>query len=222
MVDRVHISVDARQVDKELDRLSKAPDMKTEIAFNALFAEITAEVMALIHVETGSLKSTTKWEVDALPTAWQGTVRVGGAAPGEIRDPAYYGVYELARGGSHFFFAPAYSEVPSKMISIILDFYKGGEAGGLQQDIPPVPSPGSAAKLLSRSARAVSGREAKTIARRISKAAKEASNPSTASSGENPHSLSGRSGEGLARASRKPEAESKRIKPHPNTRRRRK
>lgn len=125
---KVSISVDTSQVTKELHRLLGAPDMKTVLAFNSLFAEVAAEVDAIIHVETGSLKSTARWDSPTVPLGWQGALHVGGAAPGAVNDPAYYGVYELARGGTHFFFAPAYADIPPKMIDIILAFYSGGDA----------------------------------------------------------------------------------------------
>lgn len=196
MSGKVHIEVDTRQVDKELNRLSDAPGMKTLIAFNALFAEITAEVMALIHVETGSLKTTARWDTDPFPTGWQGTVHVGGAAPGEINDPAYYGVFELARGGSHFFFAPAYAQIPSKMVDIILDFYAGGDAGMAEQ--ATTPSTGGGLGAAVKSVEGSVKNTAKKVKKKVEKRVEEDLHKD-----EETSSLSGRSGEGLKRASRK-------------------
>lgn len=136
---KIHIDCDTRQVTKELHRLMVAPDMKTVVNFNAIFAAVTGEVDAMIHVETVSLKSTAKWDSSPYPAGWQGTVHVGGAAPGMPRDPAFYGVYELHRGGSHFFFAPAYADVPSKIIDAILAFYSGGEGKMAIKDFTPSP-----------------------------------------------------------------------------------
>lgn len=116
-----------------------APDMGTVVNFNAIFAAITAEVFAMVHVETGSLKSTVKWDSSPYPKGWQGTVHAGGAAPGEVNDPAYYGVFELHRGGTHFFFAPAYAEVPGKIIDAILAFYAGGDGKMAIKDFTPSP-----------------------------------------------------------------------------------
>jgi hypothetical protein len=169
MSEKIHVTVDTSQVDKELRRLQEAPDMKTVVAFNALFAEVTAEVMAIIHVETGSLKTTARWEVDPFPTGWQGTVHVGGAAPGEINDPAYYGVFELARGGSHFFFAPAYAEIPSKMTDIIMDFFNGGDAGTAEQASTPTPGIGGAASTIVKSAEGTVRHEAKNAEKKVKK-----------------------------------------------------
>jgi hypothetical protein len=133
---KVEVSVDVHEVRDELNRLLLAPDIKTILAFNEIFAAITAEVAAIIHVETGSLKTTPKWDSPTYPGGWQGTLHVGGAAPGAIRDPAYYGVYELARGGSHFFFAPAYAEVPGKMVNAILGFFSNSNKEMLEAAAP--------------------------------------------------------------------------------------
>jgi hypothetical protein len=119
----VKVTVDTREVTDELHRLMLAPDIKLVLEFNAIFAVATAATWAMIHVETGSLKSTVKWTSPGYPEGWQGTLTVGGAAPGWPRDPAYYGVYELARGRTHFFFAPAYANIPSQVINAILGFY---------------------------------------------------------------------------------------------------
>jgi hypothetical protein len=201
MAERIHISIDARQVDSELSRLIKAPDMKTEVAFNALFAEVTAEVMALIHIETGSLKSTAHWDVNAVPTGWQGTVHVGGAAPGAINDPAYYGVYELARGGSHFFFAPAYADIPSKMVGIILDFYGNGDAGMAEKSIVPIPSLGGGLHTAEKSIEGAVKNEGKKVKKKVEERLRRDEYGFS--------KASGRGGEGLKRVSR--------IKPHPTT-----
>lgn len=161
----VKISVDTSQVDKELRRLMEAPDMKTVMAFNGLFAEVAAEVDALIHIETGSLKSTARWDSPSFPTGWQGALHAGGAAPGEIRDPAYYGVYELARGATHFFFAPAYADIPPKMIDIMLNFYSGGDSSLITSDFTP--STGGAGKTAAKSAEASAKRTSKTAVKKV-------------------------------------------------------
>lgn len=201
MEERIHISVDTRQVDKELDRLMKAPGMKTEVAFNALFAEVTAEVMAIIHVETGSLKSTAHWDTDPFPTGWQGTVKVGGAAPGAINDPAYYGVYELARGGSHFFFAPAYADIPSKMIEIILEFYGNGEAGMAEKAVSPTPNLGGALKTGLKSAEGAVKTEAKKVRKKAEKSFEQMMKEEERKNANRWPHVSGTGGEGLKKRS---------------------
>lgn len=137
--------MDVHEVRDELNRLMLAPDVKTVLAFNEIFAAITAEVAALIHVETGSLKTTPKWDSPAYPEGWQGTIHVGGAAPGMPRDPAFYGVYELARGGSHFFFAPAYAEIPGKMVNAIMGFFSNSNFEMLEAAAPSLSGAGKVA-----------------------------------------------------------------------------
>jgi hypothetical protein len=141
----ITITVDTREVQEELRRLMAAPGLKTVLEFNEIFAYITAEVMAIVHIETGSLKSTVKWDSPTYPGGWHGTIHAGGAAPGRIRDPAFYGVYELARGGSHFFFAPAYEAIPSKMINTILKFYSNSNREFLTAAAPSLTGAGKVA-----------------------------------------------------------------------------
>jgi hypothetical protein len=133
---KINISVDDRQVKDELHRLLDAPDVRTMTSFAEIFATMAAEVFALIHIETGSLKSTTTWDSPAYPGGWQGTIKVGGAAPGMPRDPAYYGVFELARGGTHFFFAPAYANIPSRIIKEIINFFSNSRTQELTAEAP--------------------------------------------------------------------------------------
>ncbi len=132
----VKVTVDTHEVTDELHRLMKAPDIRLVLEFNNIFAIAAAACWALIHIETGSLKSTIKWTSPAHLGGWQGTLTVGGAAPGWPRDPAFYGVYELARGGTHFFFAPAYANIPSQVINAILGFYANSKIKLLTAEDP--------------------------------------------------------------------------------------
>lgn len=167
---KITISVDTHEVTDELHRLMVAPDTKTMIAFSAIFAAMTAEVMALVHIETGSLKSTVKWDSPAYPLGWQGTIRVGGAAPGMPRDPAYYGVFELARGGTHFFFAPAYANIPSQMVNAIVAFY---DNSGVKSIEAMTPSLSGVAKVAAKSVEKYSANKAKEKAAEAKKKLKK-------------------------------------------------
>lgn len=132
---KVSITVDDGDVTRELERLSRGLDLGSTLKLEGAVLGIVAEVAAIIHVETGSLKSTVRpadGGFDETDVSWRGGVVVGGAAPGEVRDPAYYGVYELARGGSHFFLEPAYVDLPSVVKDAIEDFM----AGGIKGDLP--------------------------------------------------------------------------------------
>lgn len=123
---KVEISVDTSQVDKSLDRLLTRFAPELFLKWEARLARAFLECEAKIHVETGSLKSTARPESEGDGFQWHGQVKVGGAAPGQIRDPAYYGVYELARGGRHFFLEPAYDIMGAdNIVQDIIDGFKG-------------------------------------------------------------------------------------------------
>lgn len=124
----IKIEMDDKEVRDELTRLIKGPTARTFGEFERIFAEAFSVVYEDVHIETGSLFSTGK--VDTFmedPYSWEGTIRYGGPAPGMLRDPVYYGIYELARGGSHFFFRGAHEIVPHDMVSTILEFYADGK-----------------------------------------------------------------------------------------------
>jgi hypothetical protein len=128
---KIHIEVDTREVDKELDRLIKGPTAGVIGEFEALLIEVTGQVAEDIHIETGSLFSTVHPTSEMLPFHWQGTIHVGGAAPGQINDPAYYGVFELARGHdggrNHHFYEVAHEQMPHDMIVTILEYLDSGD-----------------------------------------------------------------------------------------------
>lgn len=125
---KLDVQIDAGEVTRELDRLSKGPGPYTYMSFEDAFIEAFNVIHEDIHIETGSLFSTgkldTHFETDHV---WEGTIRFGGAAPGMPRDPAYYGVYELARGGDHFFFAAAHAIIPRDMLSFTMQWLSDGE-----------------------------------------------------------------------------------------------
>lgn len=126
----IHIEVDIHEVAEELDRLIKGPDAATITEFEAALTDITGQVFEKIHIDTGSLFSTVHPSSEMHPLRWQGTIHAGGAAPGQVNDPAYYGVYELARGNSggrdHFFYEPAYDQMPHEVIYAMLEYYDSG------------------------------------------------------------------------------------------------
>jgi hypothetical protein len=125
---KLNVEIDAGEVVRELDRIAKGPGPYTYMSFEDAFSEAFNIVHEDIHIETGSLFSTgkldTRFEGDFV---WEGTIRFGGAAPGMPRDPAYYGVYELARGGDHFFFEAAHRIIPKDMVSFTLQWMGDGE-----------------------------------------------------------------------------------------------
>lgn len=128
---RIHIEVDAKEVNEELDRLIKGPNSATISEFEAVLIEITAQVAENVHIETGSLFSTVHPSSEMLPFRWQGTIHVGGAAPGQVNDPAYYGIFELARGHDggrdHHFYEVAHEQMPHDVILTILEYLDSGK-----------------------------------------------------------------------------------------------
>ena len=168
---KVTIKIDDSEVVHELDRLIRGMSLDETLKLEGAVAGIVAEVAAVVHIETGSLKSTVRpadGGFDDTGFTWKGGVVVGGAAPGEIRDPAYYGVYELARGDTHFFLEPAYLELPDAVRSAIEGFIVGGAKG----DISAVE--GEAGAAASTAAHTVSGRtmSAEELAKRAKTVAK--------------------------------------------------
>lgn len=130
---QIHIEIDDSQVRHELDRLIEGPKLETYGRFEAMLVEASARTFITVHVETGSLKSTVHPDSHSEPYLWQGAVRAGGAAPGMPRDPAYYGVFELARGHkggrNHHFYEAAHDYVPDETIATIMEFFAAGETG---------------------------------------------------------------------------------------------
>jgi len=124
----VKFEVDFSEVTRELDRLAKGPDARAYAAFESVFVEAFAVIEEDVHIETGSLFSTGKIESSMEgPFEWEGTIRYGGPAPGMINDPVYYGVFELARGGEHFFFRAAHELIPHDMVLTTIEFFANGE-----------------------------------------------------------------------------------------------
>lgn len=123
---KVEIKVDVSEPMRDIDRLLTRFPAELFLKWEGRLARAFLECDARIHVETGSLKSTARPESEGDAVNWHGQVHVGGAAPGQIRDPAYYGVFELARGGSHFFLEPAYDIMgPRNIIQDVIDGFRG-------------------------------------------------------------------------------------------------
>lgn len=122
---RVDIEVDVSEPMHEIDRLLAEFAPEVFLRLEKLLAAAFLSCWNVVHVETGSLKSTGRPESLATATEWGGRVHFGGAAPGFPRDPAFYGVFELARGGLHFFLQPAYEIMgPERVISNILQSFE--------------------------------------------------------------------------------------------------
>jgi hypothetical protein len=130
----VKVEVEKDEISPELSRLMRgfSPDTLTKLESKVLESRLETEVIT--HVETGSLKSTVRMDVEYDGAVWTGAVRAGGLAPGMPRDPVYYGVFELARGGDHFFLQPAYDKMGSStMVDVIKGFYANKVASILNE-----------------------------------------------------------------------------------------
>ena len=87
------------------------PPHKTTKLLEALLDAAFMETQAATHVITESLKASGKVSSDFDGDKWEGVISYGGPlwrvpTPGPPNDPVDYAVYEMARGGTHDFFAP--------------------------------------------------------------------------------------------------------------------
>jgi hypothetical protein len=98
----IYVESDTHDFDLNFERMSNAPTKKG-IAFleATLFLAYEAQREAT-HVETGSLKSSTKKDSETRRHVWEGTITAGGASTG-VNNPVNYAIYEKARGGAHDF-----------------------------------------------------------------------------------------------------------------------
>ena len=178
---KVTIEIDDSQVVHELDRLIRGMSLADTLELEGSVMEIVAEVAAIVHIETGSLKSTVRpadGGFDDTGVTWKGGVVVGGAAPGSINDPAYYGVYELARGGDHFFLEPAYTDLPVVVREAIVSFM----VGSLEAESSAAKGEGASfakAEAHKLSGRTMSEEELRKRAKTVSKVAKKRSKSSS-------------------------------------------
>lgn len=108
----IRIESDWKEIDAELDRLSRMPDAKAKFMLDAVLEFGFMQTEAAVHVETGALKASGKVssESNRVTQTWEGEIRYGNA---EVD----YAIYEKARGvggaggpsdakGDHNFMAP--------------------------------------------------------------------------------------------------------------------
>lgn len=97
---------DTSQWDHELDRLGELHHAAIEGLEAVLDLAFTA-TQAVVHIQTGSLKSSGKTESDLHGEVWEGAIEYGGSSNGFPNDPVEYAIYEWERGGTHDFMRPA-------------------------------------------------------------------------------------------------------------------
>lgn len=107
----------------EVNRLGRAPSFKTIGQLEATTQAGFRATQLAVHVITGSLKASGRTETDFDGKVWSGTLIYGGAsAP---INPVRYAKYELARGGSHYFFGPM-DAFEAQYRAAVRSHYRGG------------------------------------------------------------------------------------------------
>lgn len=92
------------EIERELDRLEKAPD-RASLYLDVVLYKGFAETQAVVHVITGSLKSSGKASTDFDGNTWRGRISYGGVSLG-VNNPVTYAIYEKARDEDHDFMTP--------------------------------------------------------------------------------------------------------------------
>lgn len=93
-----------REIEAELDRLEKAPD-RAALYLDVVLYKGFAETQAMVHIVTGSLKSSGKASTEFHRDTWRGKISYGGVSLG-VNNPVTYAIYEKARDGDHDFMTP--------------------------------------------------------------------------------------------------------------------
>jgi hypothetical protein len=115
--------VDTRDVDREVDRLSKVPLAKI-MELESFLVTVFQLTQQAVHVETGSLRASGMPSSDVRNEVWEGNITYGGPSLGFPNDPVMYAEYEAARGYSHDFLAPA-RRMDAQFRDIVIDHVEG-------------------------------------------------------------------------------------------------
>lgn len=116
--------VGMRRVIEEVSRIGSGPSFKTVGALEQVTADGFMATLAAVHVITGSLKGSGRTETEFDGTTWQGTILYGGPSPGP-NNPVDYAIYELARGGDHYWFGVLDSFEQSYEQAVLTHFQGG-------------------------------------------------------------------------------------------------
>lgn len=91
-------------MDEWAGEFARLRDVTRPIAdMEILLHNMFADMQAVTHVVTGSLRGSGKVEDDILDGVWIGRVGEGGSSPGFPNDPVDYAETERARGSDHDF-----------------------------------------------------------------------------------------------------------------------
>ena len=96
------IKGDYTGIEKDLDHLDHLPDGKAKKLLDAVLMAGYVGTQELVHIRTGSLKSSGKEGSSSSARQWEGVIQYGGVSAG-INNPVRYAIYEKARGGAHDF-----------------------------------------------------------------------------------------------------------------------
>jgi hypothetical protein len=97
----IFLASDYSDLDRELDRLSDMPDVKTAEKLDAVLHTGFEMTQAAVHVQTGALKAsgTEDSEVHDASDVWEGTIEYGSPDDGDgNKGPVDYAIYEKERG----------------------------------------------------------------------------------------------------------------------------
>lgn len=100
----IQIKSDWRAVERELDRLERAPELAA-VYLDAVLNKGFTATQGAVHIITGSLKSSGKKSSHFDGDTWTGEISYGGVSLG-VNNPVTYAIYEKARDGDHDFFTP--------------------------------------------------------------------------------------------------------------------
>jgi len=117
----IHITSDFSAIDREIDRITnRQPTRKMKRNLDAVLELGFAQTQAVVHVETGSLKSSgnSSSKSDRLTKRWEGEIQYGGPST-SINNPVDYAIYEKRRDGAHDFFAPLHLLHPLYVSAIL-------------------------------------------------------------------------------------------------------
>ncbi len=117
----------SKSLDDVIDHLERVgTDGASHLVVMALNGVLTAAYLdceARAHVITGSLRASGRKDSDFDGHDWTGTITFGGPSTGP-NNPVDYAIYEMARGGSHDFFAglPMYESSYEEAIAQFFDW----------------------------------------------------------------------------------------------------
>lgn len=100
----VLVHVNTAPARAETRRLQRLPREKDKVKLDRVLHSGFVGSQAIVHVETGSLKSSGREKSDRTRRRWTGEISYGGPSAGP-NNPVDYAIYEKARGDSHDFMA---------------------------------------------------------------------------------------------------------------------